>query len=144
MGIPDIIGKKAKNTSPLCMRCPFCSKNCPTSAIKLIHQGNFCKALASAAFGVLSTFKKDKVSFVSFAKDITQYCDCAPNPGEITMKNIGVFGSNSPVSIDGAFHEMANYKIFNEAYHVDCMLQVEEAKRIGIEGDVKPEITRIN
>jgi hypothetical protein len=39
---------------------------------------------------------------------------------------------------------MANYKIFNEAYHVDCMLQVEEARRIGIEGDVKPEITRIN
>jgi uncharacterized Fe-S center protein len=78
---------------------------------------------------VLSTFKKNKVSFVSFAKDITQYCDCRPNPGEITMKDIGVFASNSPVSVDGAFLKMADYRIFNEAYHVDCMLQVEEAKK---------------
>lgn len=144
MGIPDIIGKKAMNTSPLCMRCQFCSGNCPTSAIKLVHQDNICRAIASAAFGVLSTFKKGKVSFVSFAKDITQYCDCRSNPGEITMKDIGVFASNSPVSVDGAFLEMADYKIFNEAYHVDCMLQVKEAKRIGIKGDVKPEITTIN
>ncbi len=142
--IPDIIGKKAKNTSPLCMRCPFCTSSCPTSAIKLTHQDNICRAIASAAYGVLSTFKKDKVSFVSFAKDITQYCDCRPNPGEITMKDIGVFASNSPVSVDGAFLEMAEYKIFNYAYHVDCMLQVEEAKQIGIQGEVKPEIVRID
>ena len=144
MGLPEIIDKKAKNRSSLCMRCPFCSSNCPNHAIKLVNQENICRAIASAAFGVLSTFKKDKVSFVSFAKDITQYCDCAPNPGEIKMKNIGVFASNSCVSIDGAFLEMANYKIFNEAYNVDCMLQVEEAKRIGIEGNLKPEIIRID
>jgi hypothetical protein len=60
------------------------------------------------------------------------------------MKDIGVFASNSPVSVDGGFLEMADYKIFNEAYHVDCMLQVEEAKQIGIQGDVKPEIARID
>jgi uncharacterized Fe-S center protein len=143
MGIPDIIGKKAKNTSPLCMRCPFCSSACPRSAIKLVHQDNICRALASAAFGVLSTFKKGKVSYVSFAKDITQYCDCRPNPGEITMKDLGIFASNSPVSIDGAFLAMADYKLFNDAYHVDCMLQVREAKALGIAGDVKPEIIKI-
>ncbi len=143
MGIPDIIGKKSKNTSPLCMRCPFCSSACPRSAIKLVHQDNICRALASAAFGVLSTFKKGKVSYVSFAKDITQYCDCRPNPGEITMKDIGIFASNSPVSIDGAFLAMADYKLFNDAYHVDCMLQVQEAKALGLAGDAKPEIINI-
>jgi hypothetical protein len=101
------------------------------------------KALASAAYGVLSTFKPKKVSYVSFAKDITQYCDCRPNPGDIAMKDIGIFASDSPVSIDGAFLQTADYKIFNEAYNVDCMLQVQEAANLGIKGGVKPRIQTI-
>lgn len=144
LALPEIIDKKARNTSPLCMRCPVCSAACPTGAIKLVHKANLCKALASAAYGVLSTFRKGKVSYVSFAKDITQYCDCVPSPGEIVMKDVGIFASDSPVSIDGAFLKMVDYKIFNDAYGVDCMLQVQEAKKIGIEGEVKPEISRIN
>jgi len=144
MSLPEIIGEKARNISPLCMRCPVCSQNCPTGAIKLIHQENICKALVSAAYGVLSTFKRKKVSYVSFAKDITQYCDCLPNPDEIVMKDVGILASASPVSIDGAFLKIINYKIFNDAYGVDCMLQVQEAKDIGIEGEVKPEIYRIS
>jgi len=144
MSLPEIIGEKARNISPLCMRCPVCSQACPSGAIKLIHQENICKALASAAYGVLSTFKKDKVSYVSFAKDITQYCDCLSNPGEIVIKDVGIFASGSPVSIDGAFLKMIDYKIFNDAYNVDCMLQVQEAKDIGIEGKVKPRIYRIS
>ncbi len=144
MSLPEIIGEKARNISPLCNRCPVCSQNCPTGAIKLVHQENICKALASAAYGVLSTFKRKKVSYVSFAKDITQYCDCLPNPGEIVMKDVGIFASSSPVSIDGAFLKMIDYKIFNNAYGVDCMLQVKEAKDIGIWGEVEPEISRIS
>lgn len=141
--LPEIIGKKARNISSQCMRCPVCAEACPTGAIKLIHQENVCKALASAAYGVLSTFRKDKVSYVSFAKDITEYCDCIPNPGEIVMKDIGIFASGSPVSVDGAFLEMADYEIFNKAYHVDCMVQVKELKDIGVKGDVKPKIQKI-
>jgi len=144
MHLPEIIGDKARNLSPKCMRCPFCRSNCPTGAIKLLHQENILRALASAAYGVLSTFEPDKVSYVSFAKDITQYCDCRPNPGEVTMKDIGIFASDSPVSIDGAFLRMADYKIFNEAYNVDCILQVQEAANLGIKGDVKPKIHTIN
>jgi uncharacterized Fe-S center protein len=80
---------------------------------------------------------------VSFAKYITQYCDCLPNPGEVTMKDVGIFASDSPVSIDAAFLEMIDYKVFNEASHVDCMLQVQEANSIGIKGEVTPKITKI-
>ncbi|MEM3378249.1 MAG: DUF362 domain-containing protein [Candidatus Bathyarchaeia archaeon] len=144
MHLPEIIEGKARNTSPLCMRCPICSEACPAGAIKLTNKNNLCKALASAAYGVLSTFKKGKVSYVSFAKDITQYCDCLPNPGERVMKDVGIFASNSPVSIDAAFLGMIDYKIFNDAYSVDCMLQVKEAKNLGIEGDIAPKINRIS
>jgi uncharacterized Fe-S center protein len=144
MHLPEIVGDKARNLSPKCMRCPFCRNNCPTGAIKLLHQERFLKALASASYGVLSTFKPGKVSYVSFAKDITEYCDCRPNPGRVVMKDIGIFASDSPVSVDGAFLEMADYKVFNKAYNVDCMLQVEETARLGIRGDVKPKIQTVN
>lgn len=140
---PDIVEGKARNTSPLCMRCPICIDACPMDAISFVDKPNLSRALASAALGVLSTFKPGKVAFVSFAKDIARYCDCLPNAGERMMKDIGVFASNSAVSIDGAFLSMADYQVLNEASHVDCMLQVQEAKAIGIEGDVKPEIIKI-
>jgi uncharacterized Fe-S center protein len=142
--LPEIIEGKARNTSPLCMLCPVCIDACPMEAISFVDKGNLCKALASATLGVLSTFKQSKVTYVSFAKDITQYCDCLPNPGEIIMKNVGVFASDSPVSIDAAFLGSIDYKVLNEASNVDCMLQIKEAKLLGIEGEVKPKINIIN
>lgn len=144
LDLPRIIEGKARNTSPVCMRCPMCKDACPNEAISFIHQENLCRALASAAYGVLGTFEPNKVSFVSFAKDITEYCDCLPGPGKIIMKDIGILASNSPVSVDAAFLNMIDYaKFFNEEYHVDCMLQVKELLAIGIEGEVKPNINKI-
>ncbi len=144
MHLPEIIEGKARNTSPLCMRCPLCIEACPMQAIKFVCKENLSCALASAAYGVLSTFKEGKVSYLSFAKDIARYCDCLPNPGEIMMKDIGIFASDSPVSIDAAFLSMADYKSLNEASGVDCMLQVREAKGLGIAGDLQPNIVTIN
>ena len=138
--LPDIIEGKAHNTSPLCMRCPMCIGSCPMEAIRFVDKQNLCRALASAAYGVLSTFNPKKVSYVSFAKDIAECCDCLPNPGEIIMKDVGIFASNSPVSIDAAFLQSVDIKLFSDASEVDCMLQVKEAKVLGIEGEVKPMI----
>ena len=140
MGLPEILGEKSRNISPLCMRCPLCTEACPEGAIKIVDKENICKAIVSAAYGVLSIFKSKKVSYVSFAKDITQYCDCLPGPGEVLMKDVGIFASNSPVSIDGAFLNSINYKIFNDAYNVDCMLQVQEALKLGITGEANPKV----
>jgi uncharacterized Fe-S center protein len=66
-----------------------------------------------------------------------------PNPGEIILKDVGIFASNSPVSIDAAFLSMIDYKVLNDTSHVDCMIQVIEGKAIGIEGEVKPKINTI-
>jgi uncharacterized Fe-S center protein len=143
MHLPEIIEGKASNTSPLCMRCPVCIEACPMEAIKFVDKENLGRALASAAYGVLSTFKRHKVSYVSFAKDITEYCDCLSFPGKVVIDDVGIFASTSPVSIDAAFLNMIDCKVFNDAYNVDCMLQVKEAKAIGIEGELKPRIQRI-
>lgn len=91
MNLPEIVEGKARNNSGACMRCPICKDGCPMEAISFVNQDNICRALASAAFGVLSTFKPRKVSYVSFAKNITPYCDCLPNPGENPAKRLGHF-----------------------------------------------------
>ncbi len=142
--LPEIIEGKAHNTSSLCMRCPMCIDACSMDAIRFVDKENLSRALASATYGVLSTFKSKKISYVSFAKDITSYCDCLPNPGEVIMKDVGIFASSSPVSIDAAFLWSVNYKLLNYASHVDCMLQIKEAKALGIEGEVKPKINALN
>jgi uncharacterized Fe-S center protein len=112
-------------------------------AIHFVDKVNLSRALASAAYGVLSTFKPKKVSYVSFAKNITQYCDCLPNPGQTILKDVGIFASDSPVSIDAAFLQSVDYKILNEASEVDCMVQVKEAKALGIEGDIESKINTL-
>jgi uncharacterized protein len=136
----DIIEGKAHNTSTKCMRCPICIGVCPMEAIRFVDKGKLSLALASAAYGVLSTFKPGKVSYISFAKNITRDCDCCPNPGDILLKDVGIFASNSPVSVDAAFLKSVDYRKLNDAAHIDCMLQVEEAKRIGIQGELNPKI----
>ena len=138
--LPEIIEGKARNTSVKCMRCPMCKASCPVDAISFTDKPNLSLALASAAYGVLSTFKPAKVSYVSFAKDIAQYCDCAPTPGDIVMKDVGIFASDSSVSVDAAFLASIDYSRFNMDYEVDCMLQVKEAKQLGLAGDLKPQI----
>jgi uncharacterized Fe-S center protein len=143
MNLPEIIEGKARNNSGACMRCPMCRDGCPMEAISFVNQDNICRALASAAYGVLSTFKANKVSYVNFARDITSYCDCLPNPGEILMKDVGIFASNSAASIDAAFLGMIDYKMLNDASNVNCMLQIQEAKNLGISGDLKPRVTKI-
>jgi uncharacterized Fe-S center protein len=109
-------------------------------AIHFTDKQNMCRALASAAYGVFSTFKPEKVSYVSFAKDISAYCDCLPSPGDKILKDVGIFASDSPVSIDAAFLHSVDYRVLNETSEVDCMVQVKEAKALGIAGELKPKI----
>jgi len=140
MGLPEIVGNKAKNVSKECMRCPACTEACPKGAIRLTEKDNLGRALAAAAYGVLSTFKKGKVSYVSFAENISEFCDCLPAPGRIVMGDVGIFASDSPVSTDAAFLQKIDYKVFNKAYDIDCMTQVKELKELGIKGELKPKI----
>lgn len=142
--LPEIINKKAHITSPQCMRCPICQSQCPTNAIQFTNKENLCKALASAALGVLETFKPTKTSYINFAKDITQHCDCLPNPGAPITNNIGIFAANSPLSIDAAFLKKINYQqLFNKPSQIDCMTQITEATNIGIPGNPNPTIQQI-
>ena len=56
------------------------------------------------------------------------------------LSDVGIFSSKMPISIDAAFLNSVNYKAFNVAYNVDCMVQVQEAKTLGLIGELNPKI----
>jgi len=139
----EVVDGKAKMEPKNCTRCMACIFECPAEAIKLENISNISKALASAAKGVLSTFKEGKVSFVNFAKDITSECDCISNPGKPVLDDIGIFASHSPLSVDAAIINKIGKKLNALHEGVDCFMQIEEAKRIGIKGDTNPKIVNV-
>ncbi len=122
----------------------MCIGACPLEAIQYEGKQNLSRALASAAYGVLSTFKPKKVSYVSFATNISAGCDCLSNPGPTVIQDAGIFASGSLVSVDAAFLHSVDYRVFNEASEVDCMVQVQEAKALGIPGELKPKIVTLS
>lgn len=74
---------------------------------------------------------------------MSQFCDCVPAPGRRAMNDIGIFASDSPVSVDAAFLQRADYKIFDDAYGVGCWTQARELKSLGVKGDLNPKIKEI-
>jgi hypothetical protein len=97
-------------------------------AIRSVNQENICRALA--------TFKPKKVG--QLRPQHHPYCDCRPKPGKVLMQDVSIFASDSPVSVDAAFLQAVDCKLLND--HVDCMLQVREAKVLGSEGDLKAQL----
>ena len=125
-----------------CMSCGFCAAACKNDAIRQGDKDALPRALASAAYGVLSTFGKDKVSYVSFANNITQKCDCMASPGAPVHPDIGVFASDSAVSIDAAAFNIIGEQL-TKMNHSDCFLQVKELRSFGYPGDLKPKVIEL-
>jgi uncharacterized Fe-S center protein len=125
-----------------CMCCGTCADVCENDVLSVGSKDNINRALASAAYGVLSTFKPGKVSFVSFAINISKLCDCASNPGRIVHPDIGVFASDSPVSIDAAVMNIIGNQLA-EMHKIDPFIQPKSLKEHGIEGDLEPDIIDI-
>lgn len=128
--------------SPECMRCPICSTTCPEGAIRLENREKLAQGLAVAAKGVLNTFAPGKVACVNFATDVSTVCDCAPIPGEMMGQHIGIFASQSPLSIDAAGLEFIDYKRLNALHNQDCHEQVRTLARIQEPGSLTPEVVR--
>jgi hypothetical protein len=137
--LPRIENEVAVIDSPECMRCPICSSVCPEGAIRLEHRDRLPKGLAVAAKGVMDTFEAGKISYVNFAHDISEVCDCAPIPGEKFAKDVGIFASHSALSIDAAGLEAIDYNHLNQVHGVDCLGQISTLADLGCQGSRQPE-----
>jgi uncharacterized Fe-S center protein len=137
-----IVDDKVKVDEEECMCCGFCVDACENEALELGNRNNICKALASAAYGVLSTFKPGKVAYITFAINISELCDCASNPGHIVHPDIGVFASTSAVSIDSALMNIIGKKL-GEMHDIDPHLQPRTLKELGLEGELDPGVKEL-
>ena len=92
-----------------CIGCGACFSICPHHAVSILTFGGLWNALFHGKF-----FREKLVEYayaahhgkrniyMNFAVSVTPGCDCEPRPMHRCVKNIGVFISSDPVSIDAA------------------------------------------
>jgi uncharacterized Fe-S center protein len=93
-----------------CIGCAACVALCSKGVFAINWGGStipdFRERLAEYAFAALQT--NSRKTFITFASDITRYCDCDGTEMTPLIPDIGVFGSHDPVSIDAACMDMAD------------------------------------
>ncbi|MDY7076777.1 MAG: DUF362 domain-containing protein [Chloroflexota bacterium] len=67
----------------------------------------FAATIPDAFSAYVHAIGKDKVGYVSYAMDISPWCDCVGFSDRSLVPNLGVFASRDPVAIDMACLEMA-------------------------------------
>ena len=68
----------------------------------------FLIAMGDAATGYLREMGSEKVGFLTYAVDITPFCDCAHGADRPVIPNLGVFASRDMVAVDVAALDMAD------------------------------------
>jgi len=124
-----MIDGKAKINLKECWGCSICQLECPYECL-VPKKAIFDDLLAQGASAVINNLPKNTF-YINIVKNITKWCDCEINPGEIIAKDVGVLFSKNPVAIDKASVDLinkANKKdVFREANHKDPMLQLKFA-----------------
>jgi uncharacterized Fe-S center protein len=68
----------------------------------------FLIAMGDAATGYLRQMGPENVGFLTYAVDITPFCDCAHGADRPVIPNLGVFASRDMVAVDVATLDMAD------------------------------------
>ncbi len=130
-GAIEMVDGKAKLNNNLCWGCSICQVQCSYNALAP-KKALFDDLLAQGASAVINNLPQNTY-YINVIKNITKYCDCAVNPGEVIGKDIGVLFSNNPVAIDKASIDLVREKegreVFKEENHKDPMLQVNFTSR---------------
>ena len=95
-----------------CAGCGQCVKACPTGAM-VTDEDSVEKSFTQFAVGakaVLSLFPGDKVFCITALRNITERCDCAPDPGKIVCPDIGYLAGTDPVELDAEAVRMIKEK----------------------------------
>jgi len=114
-----------------CIGCNVCYIHCPEKCFK-IKGKPFDLLLSEAASAVLK--RVPKVFYINVMKNITRFCDCASDSGDIISDDIGVLYGKDIVAIDLASIELINKKagtdIFLKANHKPAQGHVLEAEKL--------------
>lgn len=113
-------------------------------------QDGFLESMAEADLAVVNYFKKDNLAYINVLNNLSVDCDCDSNPKDPSMKDIGIFASLDPVSLDKCCYDtIMNSKDEGKKELVERMLDrnsihiIEECVKLGV-GNKEYEIIDID
>jgi len=140
-GAVKMVDDQAEFNLEKCWGCSICQIQCPHHCLAP-EQALFDDLLAQGASVCINNFKN--AFYINLIKNITQYCDCESNPGELIAEDIGILFSQNPVAIDQAsidlIRKQSGKKVFMQANHKDPLLQLKYAAQ---HTDFSPEYNLI-
>ncbi|MFH1691447.1 MAG: DUF362 domain-containing protein [Candidatus Omnitrophota bacterium] len=129
----DPAGKAFINTAE-CIGCGECLCACKFEAVYVNWNEDmaiFCQRMCEAAKFILSKFKNKM--FITFAFDITQECDCISTKNDkMVSRNLGIFASTDPVSLDQAVSDMVTDELGFFQAHAEYKKMFVYAQSIGL------------
>lgn len=93
-----------------CQQCAGCFSSALFAGILNLKPeitATWAPTIADAAAGYINAIGKEKFIYLSYAMDVSPWCDCVNFHDKPLVPNIGVFASKDPVAIDMACIEKA-------------------------------------
>lgn len=127
----QMVEGKAKFDLNACYGCSICQEKCPYQCLKP-RQAFFDDLLAQSASAVIGNLPKNTY-YINIIKNITKFCDCEIDSGELIGRDLGILFSQNPVAIDKASVDLINRQegknIFYEIEHKQPLAHVDLAAK---------------
>jgi uncharacterized Fe-S center protein len=112
-------------------------------------QDAFLESMAEANKAVINYFGQNNMAYINVANNLSIDCDCASNPKEPEMKDIGIFASLDPVALDKCCYDTIlnsedekKEELVNRMKEKNAILLVETSEKLGL-GSQQYEIIEI-
>ena len=114
-----------------CWGCGVCAEHCPDNALTY-RKASFDELIADSANAVLKG--KEKQFYINVVNDITRWCDCLSDPGEILIPDVGIVLSDDIVDAERTSLKEINYRagrdLFREVHNKNAGKQVEVMEKL--------------
>ncbi|MDF2879914.1 MAG: hypothetical protein K0R54_471 [Clostridiaceae bacterium] len=137
-----IMNRKAKIDKKKCVGCASCMAICPHKAISSNWLASITRSFNERLTEYAFAAQKGKSNiYITFALNITNNCDCEGHVMHNIARDIGVFASTDPVSIDQACLDMLDKKERRTVF-IRGRYTLNYAEKIGL-GSRKYELKEI-
>ncbi len=138
-GAIALVSAKAVIDPAACIGCADCIVFCPEHAVGIDWNeapSTFQEKVVEHALGALHG-KRDAVLFITFAMQVSPFCDCYGNSDLPIAPDVGILASDDPVALDQACADLviraAGRDPFRETHpSIDWTIQLAYAEELGL------------